>query len=48
LSHFVDNFVLLERDYLSSIKLREWPQLVGIKGEDAVEIIKKETGRIFG
>jgi hypothetical protein len=24
---------------------RQWPELVGKKGEDAVKIIKKETGR---
>jgi hypothetical protein len=25
---------------------RQWPELVGMKGEDAVKRIKKETGRI--
>jgi hypothetical protein len=29
------------------IKLLEWPQLVGMDGEVAVDIIKKETGKFM-
>jgi hypothetical protein len=38
-------FIILDRDSKPIIKLREWPELVGMEGECAVEIIKKETGK---
>jgi hypothetical protein len=38
-------FIILERDLVPPIKLREWPELVGMDGEEAVNIIKQETGK---
>ncbi|UJR08447.1 hypothetical protein I4U23_012717 [Adineta vaga] len=35
---------VLYHDAGSYYRVREWPSLVGIKGEDAKKIIKKETG----
>ncbi len=28
-------------------KIREWPELVGTKGDDAVNIIKQQTGKFM-
>ncbi len=38
-------FVSLETTPVA--KKEQWPELVGRKGTDAVQIIKKETGRII-
>ena len=38
----------MNADYVTpSIKLLEWPGLVGMDGDEAVEIIKNETGQFL-
>ena len=36
---------VIDQDAVPYFKLREWPNLVGVKGEEAVAAIKEETGR---
>ena len=37
--------IILDYDSRSAIKLRQWPELMGMDGNDAVDIIKNETGQ---
>jgi hypothetical protein len=41
-------FVILEYDLKPKIKFRGWPELIGTDGDDAVNIIKQETGKFVG
>jgi hypothetical protein len=41
-------FVILDYDLKPKIKFRGWPELVGTDGDDAVNIIKQETGEFVG
>ncbi|UJR37802.1 hypothetical protein I4U23_030493 [Adineta vaga] len=41
---FINVPVILVKKDTTTVKKSEWPELVGRKGEDAVRIIKKETG----
>jgi len=38
---------MLDNDLMPMIKLREWPELVGMDGNEAVDIIKQETGKLM-
>jgi hypothetical protein len=38
---------MLDNDLIPMIKLREWPQLLGMDGNEAVDIIKQETGKFM-
>jgi hypothetical protein len=40
-------FIPVHYDSVPPIKMREWPELVGMDGDEAVDIIKNETGK-FG
>jgi hypothetical protein len=40
-------FIMLDNDLIPMIKLREWPQLLGMDGNEAVDIIKQETGKFM-
>jgi hypothetical protein len=40
-------FLVIDHDLVRTIKLREWPELLGINGNEAVDIIKQETGQFL-
>lgn len=42
-------FIVVNADYVPPlIKFLKWPELVGTDGDEAVEIIKNETGSLCG
>jgi len=40
-------FIMLDNDLIPMIKLQQWPELLGMDGNEAVDIIKQETGKFM-